>query len=683
MPDVRVLLVEDNPHDVHFIRSCLRGEGYLLEVVGTLSDGVVSVQQGGPKVVLLDLSLPDSDGLHTFETLHRAADPEIAIIVQSGLEAQEIARQAVRMGAQDYLIKDEITEHALLRAMQYAQERKAFERALCASEERYTLAAMGANDGLWDWDLRTNSVTFSPRWTTMLGYRDDAIGPRPEYWLDLVPPGDRDRLVDAIRGHLFGKTSVLECEYRIADHWGALRWMRCRGIAKRDAGGVPYRIAGSQADVSERKEAEARLRRAAFHDALTGLPNRVLFLDLLQQVVFRWQRASEHRFAVLFVDLDRFKRINDSLGHSAGDRVLVEVGRRLQRVVRPADTVARLGGDEFAILLDGIDGLAQAEAASDRLRQQLHAPIDACGHEVVVGASIGIADGDLGYANPADLLRDADIAMYRAKAQGGARHALFCDALQAAASERMALELDLRGALRRQELRLHYQPIYSLRSGEVVSYEALLRWQNARYAEVPADRVIAVAEDAGIIGDIGAWVFQEACAQAIRWRESGAMARDVSMSVNVSPYQFQGTDFVDSVLEASRHSGMSLENVVLEVTEGAMLEASDHVVGVLETLRSHGARVHMDDFGTGQSSLSYLHRFPVDQIKIDRSFVRGMEGGSHDTEIVRAILGLAHSLKLQVVAEGIETQAQLGQLRELDCDYGQGFLFAPPSAQAV
>jgi len=552
-------------------------------------------------------------------------------------------------------------------------------RALRESEERYALAARGANDGLWDWNLLTDEVYYSPRWKAMLGYAEDEIGGSPFQWLNRVHPEDVERFKAAINAHVAGATPQLEDEHRVFHKDGAYRWVLCRGVAVHDAHGKAYRLAGSQTDITERKLAEEQLLHDAFHDTLTALPNRALFIDLLARSLGRAQRRADYRFAVLFIDLDRFKVINDSLGHSVGDELLQALTRRIERCVRPGDTVARLGGDEFTILLDDIGSSSDATRVADRIQHELSQPFTLRGHEVFTSASIGIALSATGYDRAEDLLRDADIAMYRAKALGKARYEVFDTAMHARAKALLELETDLRRAIERGEFLLQYQPVVSLASGLIVGFEGLIRWQHPQRGLIGPSSFIPMAEETGLIIPIGRWVLREACRQAQEWQVRFPAMGNLTISVNLSGKQFAQARLVEDVDQALKESGLDAHRLRLEITESAVMEDAPSAMAMIDQLRALNVKVDIDDFGTGYSSLSYLQRFEIDNLKIDRSFVSAIGNDrGENAEIVRTIVTLARHLGMDAVAEGVETPDQLALLRELGCQRVQGFLFAAP-----
>ena len=446
--------------------------------------------------------------------------------------------------------------------------------------------------------------------------------------------------------------------------------------AERHVEELSRHIAEQQRISQELQHSREHFRHAAFHDALTGLPNRALLLDHLRLAIETIKRHADHVFAVLFIDLDRFKNINDSLGHGIGDHLLIALARRLEGCIRPSDTVARLGGDEFAILLDGLDDARDAISIAERIQRELMQPFNLGGHEVYTTASIGITLSSTNYEQPEHVLRDADTAMYRAKENGKARHELFDTVMHAHAVALLKLENDLRRAVERSEFQVYYQPLIALETNRIMGFEALLRWVHPERGFISPAEFIPLAEETGLIFEIGRWVLNESCRQMQSWQQSAS--RQLKISVNLSSKQFSQPNLIEQIKQALNVTQLDPHCLQLEITESVVMENAEAAAQMLKQLRALGVHLSIDDFGTGYSSLSYLHRFPVSTLKIDRSFIGRMGAGDENAEIVRTIITLANNLGMQVVAEGIETETQLAQLRALKCDYGQGYLFSRP-----
>jgi diguanylate cyclase (GGDEF)-like protein/PAS domain S-box-containing protein len=460
---------------------------------------------------------------------------------------------------------------------------------------------------------------------------------------------------------------------------GDVRWISTTKLPLRDRQGNIVGTFGISRDITERKKAEDQLQHRAFYDPLTDLPNRALFLDRLQHMFHRARRALDNPlFAVLYLDLDRFKAINDSLGHDAGDELLIGIARRLELCLRPGDTLARLGGDEFTVILDDIHTEEDATRVAERIHEELAAPIELRGYEMFTSVSVGIALSSAGYDNPEDMLRDADTAMYRAKAGGRAGHQVFGEDMHQRAVSSLRLESDLRRALERKEIVPYYQPIVNLDDGAVFGFEALARWHHPAKGLVLPDLFIPVAEETGLIGAIGEWMLTEACRQAREWQSKHPRWSKLGISVNVSGRQLSHGGLASEVERALRVSGLDPACLTLEITESALMHNLATGASVIQRLHAMSVGLHLDDFGTGYSSLAYLHNFPVHALKVDQSFVSRLDGSSQQSAIVKAIVSLAQNLGMEVVAEGVETREQADALRALSCRRGQGFLFARP-----
>lgn len=681
---IRVLLIEDNPGDSGLIKRLLARAklcDFVVEHAERLEAGLKRLSPSSTDVVLVDLSLPDSNGLDTFSEVYRQA-PHLPIIVLTGMKDEEKALAAVREGAQDYLLKSQLDDKLLVRSIRYAVERKCSAEALRESEERYALAVRATNDGIWDWDLKSNMVYFSPRWLSILGMEESGSSQTSETWFERVHPEDIRRLRREISRHLKGKTSSFQSEHRMRHQSGKYLWVLSRGVTLQDREGRTYRMTGSLSDITERKQLEEQLFHDALHDSLTGLPNRTLFSDRLEGSIARSQRREHYLFSVLFLDLDRFKTINDSLGHLMGDRLLKELAPRLASLVRNGDTVARLGGDEFAVLLDDFDKPKDAVVVADRILRELQGSFDLNGREVFVSASIGLAHGSSEYKRAEDLLRDSDTAMSHAKSEGGAQCAVFDGRMHTHAIATLQLENDVRKAIERKELRVYYQPIIVLNSGRIRGFEALVRWHHPEQGLLSPHTFIPIAEETGLIVPLGDYVMREACQQMAQWQQQFPTSVPLSINVNLSGKEVMQEELVERVTSILEESGLQTGSLGLEITESVIMEHPS-VAEKLRSLSEFQVELHIDDFGTGYSSLSSLHQLPANSVKIDRSFVKEIDNGDGRAQIVDAIVNLAHNLGIGVAAEGLETAQELTHLQKLQCEYVQGFYFAKPLEQVA
>lgn len=686
---IRVLFVEDSEDDALLLISELREAGYdpAFERVDSAEAMKAALATQPWDLVISDYSMRRFSASAAL-TLLQESGLDLPFIIVSGAIGEDAAVSAMKAGAHDWVMKSNPARlhPAIERELREASGRRDCRRADAAlreSEERYALAAHGANDGLWDWNLKRNEIYFSPRWKAMLGFEDNEIESSPDEWFNRVHDDDLGRVKMEVEAHLGGLTRRFENEHRMVHKDGTYRWMLSRGIAVPDADGKRQRMAGSFTDVTDRKQSEEQLLHDAFHDALTGLPNRALFMDRLGQAIARAKRRKGYLFAVLFLDLDRFKVVNDSLGHVIGDELLIAIAQRLEASIRPGDTVARLGGDEFVILLDDIRDLGGPTRVANRVQKELALPFSLNGREVFTTASIGIALSSTGYERPEDLLQDSDTAMYRAKMLGRARHEVFVPGMRAGAVALLQLETDMRQAVEREEFSLHYQPIVSLGTGRIIGFEALVRWAHPQRGLISPKEFIAVAEDTGLIILIGWWTLGEACRQARAWQERFREDPPLFVSVNLSGKQFVQPDLIKEIERILQETGLDARSLVLEITESVIMEKAASTTSRLLQLRALNVQLHIDDFGTGYSSLSYLSRFRFDKLKIDRSFVSRMGLDEENTEIVRTILTLAGNLGIGVIAEGVEGPDQLAQLRALNCGYGQGYFFSKPLDSAA
>lgn len=673
-PRGRILVVDDERVNRAMLSHLLKRNGYSADEAADGEAALLKISEESFDLVLLDVVMPRMDGYTVLKELRRKfSEFELPVIMVTANNDSGQIVDAFCQGANDYVTKPIDVQVTLARIGTHIRLKHA-QVALRDSEQRYALAARGTNDGLWDWNLTTNEVYYSPRWKAMLGLADEDVSRSPECWLRRIHAEDRRRVEGELASHWRGETQHFETELRVLHQDGNYRWMLCRGLAVRDSQGVAQRMAGSLTDITEGKVA----------DALTGLPNRLLFLERLQRAMDHCDQRGGFQFAVLYLDIDNFKLINDSLGHDVGDRLLLSVARRLEDCLRSGDTmVARLGGDEFTVLLERIRSDADAHIVAERILEKLSQPVVLDDREIFASASIGITVTSDRWHKAEHLLREADTAMYHAKAEGKSRYRVFDPSMQEEVSARLELENDLRRAVERNELWLQYQPIVELKSGRLTGFEALVRWQHPRLGLVSPVNFVPIAEETGIIVPIGWWVLREACQQIIQWKEQLPAIGPLMISVNASSKQLSHPDCVQQVAQIIDETGIDPNDLKLELTESAIMDSPELGAQLLAKLRELGVRVGIDDFGTGYSSLAYLHRLPLDVLKVDRSFVSKMIDSQENAAIVRTILALAHSLDLDVVAEGIETDEQRAQLTAMGCEYGQGYLFGRPLDRCV
>ena len=676
---MKALLIEDNPAEAALIQSQLeRTDTYRISsrVATCIEEGGAALAEEAFDIILLDFNLPDCQGLEGLERILAEA-AGAAVIMLTNYSDEAMAIEAVKRGAQDYLFKRDANSSTLIRAIRYAVERQATREALRRSEERYALAIAGSNDGIWDWDVSQGRIHFSPRWKQMLGFSADELGDSPEAWFERIHEDDRESFHNTLDAHLVGALPYFEYEYRIRRADGDYLWVLCRGLAVRDQADKPCRMAGSMADISRRKHMEAQLMHEALHDSLTGLPNRTLFLDRANQAISTANRNRRFNFAVLYIDLDRFKNINDSLGHATGDALLKAVAKRLANFIRPCDTIARLGGDEFALLLLDNQDPNGVTLVADRIAQLLTRKFVINDVELFIGVSIGIAMGSEKYKLPGEILRDADLAMYRAKHAENRTYEVFDNAMYRVAMDKLKIESDLRNALVNDEFVVHYQPIIALNSGGVSGFEALLRWNHPTLGFLYPGSFIEIAEDSALIVPISWWVLEEACKTIGELHKTRPEFSNLSVSVNISGKLFNNSHTATKLLGLLDLIGFEPSALHLEITEHSIMSHQHLAIEQLEKLRSAGVGLHIDDFGTGYSSLSHLQKYSYDTLKIDSSFVSRM-GTCNDSEaIVKSIVAMGNLLNMEVVAEGVETSEQLKSLIDIGCQQVQGFLFSP------
>ena len=586
--------------------------------------------------------------------------------------------EAVLTSLADYAAIAIQNANSFEQAEQEIEERKRIENALRESEKRYALAVNGANDGIWDWNLKTDEIYYAPRWKSMLGHEDDELSKSPEEWFGRIHEGDIERTRLEISAHIRRRTSHFINEHRLRHKDGSYRWVLCRGMAVWNDSGNAVRMAGSISDITDRKIVEERLLHDALHDTLTGLSNRVLFDDRLEQAILRSNRNPDFRFAVLFLDLDNFKDINDSVGHLVGDQLLINVANTLKKGIRSVDTLARFGGDEFIILLDEVKDEQGVSRVAEWIKQQFQSPIQVKGHEVFTSCSIGIVFSNANYQQSEEIIRDADIAMYVAKSLGRGRAEIFKPSMRERVIERLTLETDLRRAIGNEELRIFYQPIAELDSGQLMGFEALVRWQHPEKGLLSPAAFVALAEETGLIMPIDRWMLRKACQQIKNWNDRFKLGHELTISVNISAKHIASPELRNYISAVLEETELSSNNLKLEITEFSIVDHNEITASAFNNLQDLGVQIQIDDFGIGYSSLGYLSNFPINALKIDQSFVGNIVEDKSQRDIVQAIISLTERLNVKVIAEGVETHEQLKELRVLGCRLGQGYLLSTP-----
>jgi diguanylate cyclase (GGDEF)-like protein len=743
---LHILIIEDVADDAELTVLALESENisFTYDISTTVLECQKYLQDKTYDVVLSDYRLPSFNGLQAFELL-KQSQQDIPFILITGSLGEEAAVECIKLGMTDYVLKDRLfrlpmvvnralqdfalrqqQKEAIAQIKQQAWRETIINRIVQAMRETLVLAdVLQTTSELLREALQVSyCLIFQPDCsdTMRVRYVSYSDGDRNESLLGVpcqLYEYFRDRLIECKQISIEKITSDLAQEVRdVAQEYGLQsllitplfyqkiylggisiyqldherQWTEnelslVKAIADQCAIAIHQSALyeNAQAELSERKKMESQLRHDAFHDSLTGLPNRSLFLDRLSHALQLYQRRSHlntntfpEQFAVLFLDLDRFKIINDSLGHLAGDQLLMTVAERLVNCLRSGDTVARLGGDEFVMLIEEIEDINDVLEVVFRIQEALKVPADIDGHEIFISTSIGIALNSSEYNQPDQLLRDADTAMYRAKEQGRSRYEIFNPAMHSEALKKLKIENELRRAIEREELRVYYQPIVNLRSRQIIGFEALVRWQHPEQGLIFPEEFIFLAEEAGLITAIDFWVLKEACYQLQAWQKQFPMVSNLTMSVNLSAKQFTKPDLTSQIESILKNTNLSNTNLKIEITESILIERTSLATQILSELKERNIQTCIDDFGTGYSSLSYLHRFPIHTLKIDRSFVSRIDHNSEYSEIVKAIIILGINLGLHVIAEGVETAEQLRFLETHSCHAGQGYHFFMP-----
>jgi diguanylate cyclase (GGDEF)-like protein/PAS domain S-box-containing protein len=678
-----ILLIQHNPQDAKAVRDALvESSTFEVEWVRRCSEGLERIagnsERGRANIVaiLVDLFLPDSQGIETFDKVFLAA-PHIPVLVLSASPDEELAKWAVQRGAQDYVLKARLDSYLLPKAVTNMIDRMASAGVLFEEKERAAVTLNSIGDAVISTDPWGNVTYLNVVAERMTGWsREEAVGHRIEGVFRIVDATSREPIPNPMaRAIQDNQTVSLTPNCLLIRRDGSEFAIEDSVAPIHDRAGTVSGAVMVFHDVSEARTLSLRMSYLAQHDSLTDLPNRILLGDRLDQAIGMAHRHG-NKLAVLFLDLDHFKHINDSLGHAIGDRLLRSVARRLLACVRNSDTVSRQGGDEFVILLSDLTHTDQAVVTADKVLVSLRDVHRIDEHELHVTASIGIVTYPEDGSSVVTLMKNADCAMYKAKECGRDNYQFFMTEMNERAFERQSVESSLRRALERSELVLHYQPKLNLETGTVAGVEALVRWNHPDRGLVPPASFIPIAEECGFIVPIGRWVLRQACLQAKSWIDAGLPA--MRMAINISAVELRAKDFATAVRDVLNETGLDPNYLELELTETFLMQDSKATALVLHAIKALGVHLTLDDFGTGYSSLSYLKRFPIDTLKIDRSFVRDLVTDSDDASIVRAVIGMGRSLNMQVVAEGVETSEQLAFLKEQICPEGQGYFFSHP-----
>ena len=682
MEPAKILVVEDEGIVAIDLQATLEDLKYIVtDVVDSGELAIEKAKENQPDLVLMDIRLSgEIDGIEAAEIMRSQLDiPVIYLTAYADKETLKRAKLTLPFG---YLIKP-FEERELQTTIEMALYKHQIEKQLREKSQWFTAILKSIGDAVIANDHKACITFMNPIAETLTGWQqEEAMGKNLTEVFQIIDEIDRTPIKIPLAEIVeIGNNIKLPPQSLLVAKNGNLVPIGDSAAPIKDNQG---RIKGSVfvfRDISAQKLAETKLSYQAFHDSLTNLPNRALFLTRLEQATQRAKQEENYLFAVLFLDIDRFKVVNDSLGHIIGDQLLIAIASRIKDSLKSTDTVARLGGDEFAILLENVFDIQVACHIANRLIKELSLPFIVQDYEIFANASIGIVMNSETSDTTESLLRNADIAMYRAKRLGGASYQVYDTSMHSQVVAQLQLETDIRRAIERQEFVVYYQPIVSLTNYQIVGFEALVRWQHPQRGLISPGEFITLAEETGLILQIDWWVMRQACQQMRLWQEQIPIAQSLTMSINLSGKQFAQANLVEQITQVLQTTNLNPDSLKLEITESTIIENAESAIAIINQLKDLGIKVHIDDFGTGYSSLSYLHRFPIDTLKIDRSFVARIDHDNSSLEISKAIVILAHNLEMEAIAEGIETLEQLTKLRDLQCEYGQGYLFSVPLNQ--
>lgn len=695
-----ILIVDDEPNIIRSITRALRSAQEITPI--TFSDPLSAkewIQSNNFDIGIFDYHMPLMNGAK-LTSLTRASPLNDAspVIILSGSTDAKVYKECLDAGATEFVNKpveklELVTRVRNLIQLKDTQDKlvvtestmeKKIEKAthrIKSAAERLNLATKGSSDGIWDWDLNKDKIYYSERWKEMLGYQEEEIVNIPATWFGRVHPEDLRALTSSIDNHINGHSEAIQCEYRIRDRQGFYRWMLCRGSSIRDKAGNVLRIAGTQTDIHDRKLLEIQLSHNSLHDSLTGLPNRILFMERLNQSFIRYKR-DKVKFAVLFIDLDNFKDVNDQWGHAAGDQLLMSVSNTIHRCARESDTVARFAGDEFVILVTNIEDDESVKYFTQRLIKECHTQLNISGHHYTPSLSIGIALMNDEYARAEDLMKDADFALYRAKANGKGQYAFFTPEMRNTANTLYDFQASLKEALQRNEILFHYQPIIDMKSAKIVGVESLMRWNHPRHGLLQPDDFLPIAQESDLIIGLGKYAVQESLRQMEEWKKTIPAARNWYISINIAEKQLRENDFVNQLHSVLSGYALPKSQIVFEIPESAVQCPNDKMLLTVHDLKALGVKLALDDFGIGKSSLTMLMQYSFDYVKIDRSLIHESYKNIFSQKMIKVILYLAKELGMDVIYEGIETQEDLKFITSMEYHWAQGFIFSravPPT----